>query len=72
MASESSTEQKGHRRDFTPAKVPTPEEIAERAAAIRATWTESERARRWCGGSRVSYAAPVAVPVVDTDTDDCD
>lgn len=38
----------GSRSD--PQKDPTPEEITERAAAIRAGWTESERLRRLASG----------------------
>ena len=28
---------------------PPPEELAQRAAEVRARWTETEKERRWCG-----------------------
>lgn len=37
---------------------PTPEEIAERAAAIRATWSEEETERRTVGKRRQSWEMP--------------
>lgn len=37
------------RIDFTETEPPTPEEIAERAAIVRAGWTEAERERRIVG-----------------------
>lgn len=47
---------------FTPARVPTPAEIAERAAAIRATWSRAELRRR-----EAYPPEPFAVPVVQVD-----
>lgn len=38
---------------------PSPEEIAERAAAIRATWSESERERRLVCPDRVAWTPPL-------------
>ena len=40
---------RGPRRGCTPTVDPTPEEIAERSAAIRATWTDAEREERRLG-----------------------
>jgi hypothetical protein len=37
---------------------PTPEQIAERAAAIRKTWADSEHERRWMGPRRIRYEFP--------------
>lgn len=37
---------------------PSPEEIAERAAAIRATWSEEETERRTVGKRRQSWEMP--------------
>jgi len=37
---------------------PTPEEIAERAAEVRATWTENEEAKRRTGPAPI-WAVPV-------------
>lgn len=38
--------------DFTETEPPTPEEIAERAAVVRAGWSDEERERRIVGRSR--------------------
>ena len=40
------------RVDFTETEPPTPEEIAERAAIVRAGWSDEERQRRVVGRSR--------------------
>jgi len=43
-------------------RLPTPEEITERAAKIRAGWTEEMRSSRWTGKREQRYV----VPVIDT------
>lgn len=45
---------RGPRRGSEPEVDPTPEEIEERAAAIRATWSEEEREARRCGSSTIA------------------
>jgi len=45
---------RGPRRGCKPTVDPTPEEIAERAAAIRATWTDADREDRWLGRSALT------------------
>lgn len=47
------------KRRFAKATDPSPEEIAERAAAIRATWSESERERRLVCPDRVAWTPPL-------------
>ncbi|MEX2560253.1 MAG: hypothetical protein WD403_10085 [Pirellulales bacterium] len=37
---------KSMRRRMTPSNWPSPDEVARRAAAVRATWSETERYRR--------------------------
>ena len=37
---------------------PTEQEIAERCAAVRATWSSAEAARRTCRVGRVEYSMP--------------
>lgn len=44
--------------DRDPHGSPTPEEIAERAAAIRAAWPEGEAEKRLVGRLRSSYRIP--------------
>lgn len=43
------------RKRFKPAPIPTQDEIRERAAAIRKTWTPEQRRRRKLRGGRVSW-----------------
>ncbi len=49
----------GQRRCFHCLTLPSPAEIAERAAEVRRTWTARERARR-----AVTPREPVSIPVL--------
>ena len=37
---------------------PTPAEIRQRCEEIQAEWSDEERERRWCGGSREGWQPP--------------
>jgi hypothetical protein len=45
-------------REYAVDRSPSPEEIEERAAAVRATWSDEEAERRYVGKRKIGWAIP--------------